>query len=84
MSCKLCLNEKLTKRYYEDNLIWIANCLTCNIPMVVLKEHKMNLIEEEENKIINKIKEIFGNNITFRKNQRQILDHLHWHILINE
>lgn len=40
MTCPLCEAKKITKRYYEDNKIWIANCSTHpSKKLVVLKRH---------------------------------------------
>ena len=80
--CELCKAEKLTKWYYEDDIIWIADCLICRIPMVVLRKHKNTLSKDEEEHINLKVKELFGENFQFRKEQRRIKDHLHWHILL--
>ena len=40
MDCPLCKAEKLTKRYYEDPWLWIADCLSHpDKKIVVLKRH---------------------------------------------
>ena len=82
MDCLLCKAEHLTKWYYEDELIYICDCKTCHIPMVVLKRHGMDVTDAEMVHMRRKACEVFGDCITFRTGQRQIKDHLHWHIII--
>jgi len=79
--CKLAAGDIKTKLYYQDKLIIIVDCLTCGIPMVVLKEHKMNANNFELGHMEMTAKEIFGKDIKFRKTQRQVKNHLHWHIV---
>ena len=79
-TCALCDLEKKTKWHYEDDQIIICDCMTCNIPMVVLRRHTMTPTcgEIEHMKTISR--QMFGD-IMFRVNQRRIHDHLHWHLL---
>lgn len=58
--CELCNLERKTKWYYEDDFIVICDCLTCRIPMVVLKKHTTEISSYEEAVISQKIHEIFG------------------------
>lgn len=83
--CDLCELKPLTKRYFEDDLIVICDCLTCQVPMVVLRRHTMSPTKEELERIEEKVKEIFGEEKFkgFRKKQRNIFDHMHYHILLN-
>lgn len=37
--CLLCAAERITERHYEDDDIWIADCMVCMTPMVVWREH---------------------------------------------
>ena len=39
--CKLVQGNVVTRKYYEDNKWIIVDCKTCNIPMIVYKEHIM-------------------------------------------
>jgi len=39
MSCDLCEAALITKRYFEDEVCWIADCEICVVPMVVWREH---------------------------------------------
>lgn len=82
MNCLLCKAEHLTKWYYEDKMIYICDCKTCHIPMVVLRRHGVNVTDIEIAYMRGKVREVFGDCVTFRKEQRQIKDHLHWHIIL--
>lgn len=37
--CDLCAAAVVTRRYYEDERCWIADCEICQVPMVVWREH---------------------------------------------
>lgn len=37
--CELCEAAPVTRRYWEDEVCWIADCKTCGCPMAVLKAH---------------------------------------------
>ncbi len=39
MSCELCEAAPLTRRYFENEQCWIADCEICLVPMVVWREH---------------------------------------------
>jgi len=82
--CKLAAGKIKTKLYYQDKLIIIVDCLTCGAghPLVVLKEHKMKANNFELGHMEMVAKEVFGDNIKFRKKQgHPAYNHLHWHIL---
>lgn len=80
--CELCELKKITKWYYENDDFVILNCKTCGIPMVVTRKHIMEVGEKLMRDIELKVREIFGDNFKFRKNQRKIKDHWHWHIIL--
>ena len=48
MTCPLCKKEKLTHWYYEGPEFWIADCITCNIPMLVWNEHVKDIPKEKK------------------------------------
>lgn len=81
--CKLAAGNVRTKLYYQDKWVIVVDCLTCGAgyPLIVLKEHTMkpNNFEIVHMEMVSK--ELFGENVKFRKKPRQILDHLHRHIL---
>jgi len=83
--CDLCLLEKISTWYYEDDLLVVCDCIICRIPQVVLREHTMfpptetlELMEDKLNTVAN---EFYENSAEFYidKNQRNIKDHIHWH-----
>ena len=37
--CELCDAARLTHWFYEDDVCWVAECESCNVPMVVWKRH---------------------------------------------
>ncbi len=39
--CPLCEAEVLTARHFEDEECWVADCMICATPMVVLRMHGM-------------------------------------------
>jgi len=78
--CKIVANKK-RKLYYQDKLVIVTNCPTCKTPIVVLKRHTMKPNNFELGHMEMVAKELFGKNIKFRKKPRQILGHIHWHIL---
>lgn len=80
-SCPLCKKEKKTHWYYNDTVCWVADCLTCKIPMIVLVRHSMDLTDFEF-RHLPEIVEILFPGAKLRKKQKKIKDHLHWHILV--
>lgn len=76
MICLLCLREKKTHWYYEDDRIWIADCLTCRVPMGVTKKH--NASEEDRKYLRKKMEEMFSD-ATLDDRMRAIPDHYHVH-----
>jgi len=82
MECPLCKAEHLTNWYYEDDLFYFCDCKSCGIPMVVLRRHTMKPSWDEVNGMKYVTRVLFGADIRFRTEQRQIKDHLHWHIIL--
>ncbi len=80
MACELCLLEKKTKWYFENNEFVILECDTCKIPMVVWKQHGANPPHEVLYDMQSKAKELFGINITFRMLMRKLPEHFHFHV----
>lgn len=81
--CELCVRDRVTRWYYEDDLVAIFDCKSpaCGLPMVVLKRHTMSPTPEEVEHMEAVARQAFGESVTFRKNQRTIADHFHWHVL---
>ncbi len=79
-NCSLCKAERKTKWYYEDDKVWVADCETCRIPMIVWRDHVMKLKFEDVEHMLWVVLMLFGDGVTIRFKQRKIHDHLHWHI----
>lgn len=85
MTCLLCKAEKLTTWYEEHTDYWIADCLTCRVPMLVRRKH--GFIGAAERLRLHAIAGKFGavkygpSGYTLRDEQRQIPDHWHVHII---
>ena len=84
--CDLCELKIKTNVYLDNEYFIILDCKDCKIPMVVWKEHTMNVPEPDEQVmeafLIECGRQFYGYNGSFfiDKNQRQVFDHLHWHI----
>lgn len=77
-SCPLCRSELLTKRYYEDDRIWIADCLSHpDKKIVVLKQHIPIPTKEDIRYMLRKSKEVLGE-VCWR-GPHSIKDHFHLH-----
>ncbi|MEY2965979.1 MAG: hypothetical protein RLY50_29, partial [Actinomycetota bacterium] len=37
--CELCEAARMTEWFFEDDEMWIAECESCGVPMVVWREH---------------------------------------------
>ena len=82
--CELCNLKKKTKWYYEDEVYIILDCLTCKIPMVVSKSHdfKVDIETVHHAVLFGIVKGVFGGKrFTFRRTQRKVKNHFHWHIV---
>lgn len=79
--CLLCKARRFTRRYYEDRLFWIADCLHCGKPIIVYKEHKAVVSERVIEKALVIAKELFGESAKFRGYMRLVKDHWHDHII---
>lgn len=83
MHCSLCDlavgRERNSICYYEDNEYIIVDCITCWVPIIVLKEHRPEFTEDEKHRVYEIMTGLFGNDgyIDFRR--RAIPDHAHAH-----
>lgn len=83
-TCDLCVLKKITKWYYDDEKVVVCDCLTCNAPMIVLRDHTVQPTPETIEYLLKISKQVFGEKISLRTQQRKIPDHLHWHIFIQK
>jgi hypothetical protein len=89
MKCDLCLLKIRTNVYLENEYFIILDCKSCHVPMAVWKEHIMSIPEPDEQvmeafliETANRFYE--GKRYFIDKNQREILDHMHWHARLKE
>lgn len=81
--CRIFTNkELLTKVYYLDSKgdFIILDCLSCKIPMVVIREHLTSVDKELWGRILYASRKLFGSSIILRLKTRTIHDHWHAHI----
>ncbi len=89
--CPLCKAEELTHRYFDDEEFWIADCLTCGVPMAVLRGHSIDPSDELILKMRGALMAIgykLGSGIYYPPGvawkidyeRRQIPDHWHCHL----
>ncbi|MBA7623579.1 hypothetical protein ES703_30976 [subsurface metagenome] len=76
-NCPLCTRELKTTLYYEDNVIWIVDCLKCHCPMAVIKRHNPTATPDETLRIRCQFAKL-GVGI-FDDAPRKIKDHYHAH-----
>jgi len=78
MECSLCKaypGEKDLGKYY------ILTCNTCRVPMIVLKEHRASITEEEWQEADEMRKKLYPNKKFRKQGMRKILFHWHWHLV---
>ena len=91
--CELCGLTKKTNWYYDSNEFIVCDCLTCRTPMIVRRQHGMpkkgNCIKDQRmwtaiGMVAKSIcRDVFKEKFAgFRKEQRKVKDHWHWHILL--
>ncbi|MFH0883747.1 MAG: NAD-dependent epimerase/dehydratase family protein [bacterium] len=82
-SCDLCglvFDEEIkTTKYYEDDQIVIVDCLICQVPMAVLKEHRATFTEDEKTRLEKTFFDLFGKEGKPDWEQRRIPEHAHVH-----
>ena len=89
MKCDLCLLQRKRNVYIDNEYFIIMDCDSCLVPMVVWKEHTMDVPEPDEQmmkafliEVANQFYE--GRDYFIDKNQRDVLDHIHWHARLKE
>ena len=84
MKCELCELKIKTNVYLELDRFIILDCKDCKVPMIVWKEHTMDVHESDIYVLETFLKEVAnqfykGEEYYISKDQRKILDHFHWH-----
>ena len=78
MSCDLCNVSPET--YIEESQFWFSiTCDTCNIPMVVLKQHSSTIYLYEVVDLLSFWRAWYPAYV-IRPQARKILDHIHFHL----
>lgn len=83
-TCDLCEAAPITRRYFEDETCWIADCEICLVPMVVWTVHDPRPSDDIKAALHAKLAEvanpIFGEDgWKVDDNMRNIPDHYHAH-----
>jgi len=82
-ACLLCDLEKKTRWYYEDEKVVICDCLSCRIPMLVLREHGHVPSSVERSELLRLVKKLFGEKAKFRGYMSsRFPEHWHEHIIL--
>jgi hypothetical protein len=84
MTCDLCDAARLTKRYYEDDVCWIADCEICLVPMVVWDVHDPSPPPEVKEHLWSHLRAVADVEFadvtwTIDDHMRNIPDHYHAH-----
>jgi hypothetical protein len=77
MDCELC---KASGKPVLGGLFFILECRTCNVPMVVSREHRVTITEDERGQL-ELIRKIYFSGKKFRGYMRSITDHWHDHLI---
>ena len=82
--CDLCLLKRKTNVYIDNEYFIIMDCDSCQVPMIVWKEHTMDVPDPDKQMMETFLTEVAnqfyeGKGYFIDKNQRDILDHIHWH-----
>ena len=83
-TCELCLLEIRTQTYQENDFFIIMDCDSCKVPMVVWKEHTVDIPEPDKYVMKSMLQEVAHMFYKDKKYyidivQRKIPNHLHWH-----
>ena len=83
-NCDLCEEARITPWLYEDPNFFVAMCISCDLPMVVLRDHRIEVSDEEEEAmkriLVGESEKYFGAVPFFIDSlMRQIPDHKHMH-----
>lgn len=87
--CELCAAKKLTPWIYEDSLCWISVCVSCYLPLVVLRRHSTSPTTEEREHMLGGLKFVatqLAPGVRWRidTERRKIPDHWHAHARMAE
>lgn len=83
-TCELCEAAPLTPRHHDDDVCWVADCESCDLPMVVWKTHGVDPAPEELAHMLTALTDVADRQLgagAWRLDavRRQIPDHFHAH-----
>jgi hypothetical protein len=83
-TCELCEAAPLTPWHHEDDVCWVADCESCDLPMVVWKAHGTEPAPEVLEHMLAALTVVADRQLgagTWRLDavRRQIPDHFHAH-----
>lgn len=78
-SCPLCRREKLTEWLWDDEICWVAKCITCGGWQIILNHHGEPTPEELEH--LKTVSQKLFPNAKWRGVRRVIKDHWHEHLI---
>ncbi len=81
--CLLCMADRVTFWYREEDEFWVADCLVCKTPMIVWRRHGLPH-EARETELLRQLEEVaaerFGDGgYWIDRERRRIPDHWHAH-----
>jgi hypothetical protein len=80
--CLLCAAERITHWYHEDDVCWIADCTICATPMVVWRQHGVEVPADAHQHMLDRLAEVARSVFDGHYvdgNMRNIPDHFHLH-----
>ena len=82
-SCELCEEARLTEWFYEDDDCWVAECESCNVPMIVWRNHANDPSAAVKAALHTKLVEVVEANFDYAlyidDDLRSIPEHYHAH-----
>jgi hypothetical protein len=83
-NCELCEAAEFTRWFHRDDTCWVAECDSCDDPMVVWRSHGTEPTEAEVEHMVGHLeaaaREVFADNAYLvDRNRRTIPDHWHAH-----
>lgn len=90
-ACDLCEAVPFTTQYASDDICWIAECESCDLPMVVWRSHGIEPPVEQLEHMLDLLgavaQEVLGQHLGVEwyidRQMRQIPDHFHAHARID-
>lgn len=81
--CELCQAARFTEWFYEDEECWVAECESCDVPMIVWKSHEArpsdDVVQRLHERLIAVVGEFFVDDVYVDDDMRTIPDHYHAH-----